>query len=45
MKGLRIEADQSGTDIKTSARGGYETGNSGAWKNGMPDLILALKEA
>ena len=45
MEGLRIEAAQSGTDINPVARGSYETGNSGAWKNGMPDLMLALKEA
>ena len=32
MEGLRIEADLSGTVIKTMERGSYETGNSGAWK-------------
>ena len=32
MEGLRIEAYQIGTSIKTTARGRYETVKSGAWK-------------
>ena len=32
MEGLRIEASQSGTEIKPVARGSYETGNIGACK-------------
>ena len=45
MYSLTIEAAYSGTDIKPSERGSYETGNSGTWKNGMSYLRLALKEA
>ena len=32
MEGLRIEADYRGTSIKHEARGGYDTGKSGASK-------------
>ena len=45
MEVLRIETDNSGTAIKPETRGSYETGKRGAWKNGMSDLMLTLKEA
>ena len=45
MEGLRSKEAESGTAVNDETRGSYEMGNSGAWKNGMADLILELKKA
>ena len=45
MDGLRTKAEDNGTSIKPATRDSYDTGNSGAWKYGMTDLMLAPKEA
>ena len=42
MEVYRNKSAYSGTAVNTKARGRYETGKSGAWKNGMSALILSI---
>ena len=44
MKGSITKSVYSETALNPAVRDRYETGNSGAWKNGISSLMIELKE-